>query len=135
MRILVVEDSEVNREFLLAILEDFGQPVGADSAEDALELFRDAHREKNPFELVFMDIMLPGMDGLQAIEEIRALETAEEIPPPSRAKVLVASALDNDSATKRAFFQGSAVSYITKPLTREKIRAEMEKLGLHCELS
>ena len=71
-RILLAEDVEINREILLAMLEDSGiDIICAENGEEALRIF-----SQNPyeFELIFMDVHMPVMDGYQATEKIRALE-------------------------------------------------------------
>ena len=130
MRILIVEDSEVIRELLGGLLADYGSVDAAESAEEALDLFRAAREEDEPFELIFMDIMLPGKSGLQAIEEIRAEEDCLlNSAQPCQVKIVVVSALDDDVSARRAFFQGHALSYLTKPFSADDIRGEMAKLG------
>lgn len=75
-RALVVDDSKSARVVLSRMLEKFGIEVdGADSAEAALEYLRD-HRP----EVIFMDHMMPGMDGLQAVREIKANPELAAIP-------------------------------------------------------
>jgi two-component system, cell cycle response regulator DivK len=75
-RILIVEDNEKNIKLLRDVLTVHGfRTIEARSAEDAVELAR-AERP----ELVLMDIQLPGMDGVAALNELRKLPQAEAIP-------------------------------------------------------
>ncbi len=129
LRMLVVEDNAVNREFLLAVLGRYGQAEAAYSGEEAVEIYGRALEEGRPFELVFMDVMLPGMDGLQTLENIRELERRLRLPEERKAKVIVATALDDERNVARAFFQGHAVSYITKPLSVGQILDELRGFG------
>lgn len=130
MKTLIVEDTLINQEFLKMIVEQWGESVVADSGEQALEKFSHAARSGSPFEVVFMDIMLPGMDGLQALEKIRAVESESGIDEEGQAKVIVMTALDDDTNAMRAFMHGKAVSYMTKPVRQDAVQAELEKLGL-----
>lgn len=129
VRTLIVEDNEVNRTYLSEVLGDYGETVAAETAEEGLRLFRQGIEADDPFDLIFMDIMLPGMSGLQAIEQIRAEEQSLGAAPPDQVKIVVVSALDDDLSAKRAFFQGRAVSYLTKPLRMGQVREEMTRLG------
>ncbi|MBU1248379.1 MAG: response regulator, partial [Proteobacteria bacterium] len=72
-RFLIIEDNEVNREFLLVLLEQRGECQWAGSGEDGLVMFEESLAEGKPFDCVIMDIILPGMDGLQTLEKFRAL--------------------------------------------------------------
>lgn len=75
-RILVVEDEELVRTFVISLLENHGYHVVAvDSAEQAMTAFL---MHKNSIRLIFTDINLPGRSGCQLMEEIRALEP--EVP-------------------------------------------------------
>ncbi|TWI66933.1 PAS domain S-box-containing protein [Desulfobotulus alkaliphilus] len=74
-RILLAEDNRTNQEVALGLLQKFG--LGADIADTgrkALHAF-----ENNSYDLIFMDIMMPDMDGFKATENIRNLE-AERLP-------------------------------------------------------
>ena len=131
MKVLIVEDSFVGREYLLALLEETDATcIAVESGEEALEIFQETHREDDRIDLVILDIVLPGMDGLQTLEKLRAMEAEWNVPPERGAKVIMATALDDDTNASRAFFQGNAASYITKPITPEKLAAELHALGL-----
>jgi len=130
LRVLIVEDEPVNREFLLLALKGRARCVAVESGEAAIEAFTLALDDSEPFDLVFLDLLLPGMGGLQTLEKLRFLEEHFELPESRRAKVIVATALDDDRAASRAFIQGRAVSYMTKPFRVADIRGELDKLGL-----
>jgi len=67
-RALVVDDSKSARVVLSRMLEKYGIEVDpADSAETALEYLKEHHPD-----VIFMDHLMPGMDGLQAVREIKA---------------------------------------------------------------
>ncbi len=125
LRILIVEDNPVNQEFLAAVLEPHGTCICAESGEEALRIFAN-HGE--PFDLILMDVMLPGIDGLQTIEKIRALEAAR--PKKRNAAIVVASSLDDDAKARRAFISGRAVSYMAKPFSVGTLLTELSSLGL-----
>ena len=134
MRILVVEDNDACMVFLHETLTNMGgvSSVTIDSAstgEDGLQMYKTAEKSENPYELIFMDIMLPGIDGLQTLEEIRAHESSLQLTESQKIKVIMTTALDDSTKASRAFFQGGAISYITKPITPEKILEEMKKFG------
>ncbi|WP_147822122.1 response regulator [Salidesulfovibrio onnuriiensis] len=130
MKTLIVEDTLINQEFLKMIMEDWGQCVVVETGEAALEAFREALEAKDPFDLIFMDIMLPGMDGLQALENIRAIEAEFGVPEQEQTRTIVTTALDDDANASRAFIQGQALAYITKPIRQEKIETELRNFGM-----
>jgi two-component system chemotaxis response regulator CheY len=130
MRTLVVEPSPVNRAFLLGVMEDQGPCVAAATAGDGLRLFLEALERGEPFDVVFLDVQLPDMNGLQVLETMRAEESRREVPPLRAVKALITSASSDEHAAARAFFQGQAISYLTRPLTVGKIFNELERFGL-----
>ncbi len=107
-RILVVDDEEGIRYSLRGILEDEGYGVDdAGSAEEGLEKVA----QEAP-DLIFLDIWLPGMDGLAALEALR--ETQPEIP------VVMISGHGNIETAVSAIKKG-AFDFIEKPLSLEKV--------------
>jgi two-component system chemotaxis response regulator CheY len=128
MRVLIVEDNPLNQEFLKAIMashDAFCEAV--ESGEEALEAFERAHAAAEPYDLVFMDIVLPNMDGQQTLEKLRAIEKSQAV---ASVKVIMTTALDDKKNMTRAFFQGQAISYLTKPFTVDEVGKELQRLGL-----
>jgi CheY-like chemotaxis protein len=113
-RVLVVEDSPVLREVMLRQLRSFGiNCYAVESAEEAVEL-------AEFFDLILMDIQLPGMTGLEATRAIRVREQEKELHPIP----IVAVTCTEDSMTCLA---SGMDDYCAKPVTRTLLKQLLEK--------
>ncbi len=129
MRILIVEDNYISQEFLKEIMEEWGACNVVESGEAAVEEFASAMGNE-PYSIVFMDIMLPGIDGLKALELIREKEMLNAVRPENEVKAIITTALDDDVQAARAFIQGQAIAYINKPVRRDMVEEELRKFQL-----
>ncbi|HOX32159.1 MAG TPA: response regulator [Spirochaetales bacterium] len=129
MRILVVEDDFGSRRMMQKLLESYGDVDVVVDGEEAVEAFRLAWEESKPYDIVFMDIMMPKMDGQEALKRLRAYEREVGVKPTGEAKVIMTSVLEDPKNVIEAYYDGAATSYLVKPLDREKIEAELERFG------
>ena len=112
-RLLCVDDNPANLLLVQTLLGDMGAEVTAvDSGYAAVEAVR-----QQAFDLVFMDVQMPGMDGRQATEAIRQWEQENE-RSPLPIVALTAHALANE---KRALLQGGMDDYLTKPINERQL--------------
>src|SRR3990172_5851821 len=121
--VLVVDDTEMNRDMLCALLEADGHKAAvAENGRVALEAIK-----KNPFDLILLDVMMPEMNGYQVLEQLKADPSLRDIP------VIVLSALDEIGSVVRCIELG-AEDYLPKPfdpvLLRARIGACLEKKHL-----
>ena len=130
MRVLIVEDDFVSRRMLQKILAGYGQCDIAVDGREAVQAFSMALVNATPYDLVCMDIMMPLMDGLEALRQIRQLEEEKGIHEMNAAKVVMTTAVDDKKQITQAFYQGGAASYFVKPIDKDKFLAELRILGL-----
>lgn len=107
-RILVVDDSEFMRKVLRNILEAGGHKVlEARNADEALEKF--VH---DGADIITMDIVMPDMDGIEAVRRLKELN--------KKAKIIMISALGHQKTVMRSLEAG-AVDFIIKPFTADDV--------------
>ncbi|MCS7026946.1 MAG: sigma-54 dependent transcriptional regulator [Bryobacteraceae bacterium] len=109
-RILVVDDEPAIRQSLTGVLEDEGYEVCAvQSAEECLKEVR-----RHPYDVVLLDIWLPGMDGLEALQQM------QEMALEDRPTVVMISGHGTIETAVKATKMG-AFDFLEKPLTIEKV--------------
>ena len=128
MRILIVEDDLATQLFLKVVLEGFGRCDTVSDGAMAIQAYSDAVAKGQPFEVIFMDIMMPEMNGLVAIDRIREYESHHPHTVPKAVQVIVVTATDDSHDILHAYCSGNVFAYLKKPLFREHIMATMHKL-------
>ncbi|MCG8391693.1 MAG: ATP-binding protein [Pseudomonadales bacterium] len=115
--VMVVDDHPGNLKLARVFLEELGATVTAcSSGEEALSRFETAS-----FDLVFMDIQMPGMDGKTTTARMR-----EQEPPPRHTPIvaLTAHALDSE---RRELLESGLDDYLSKPISEKQLRYTLEK--------
>ena len=130
MRILIVEDDFVGRKVMHQLLLEYGECDVAVDGLEAVKAFDLAWEENRPYDVLFLDIMMPNMSGHEALKIIREKEKQRGVLPVNEVKVIMASALDDVKNVTQSFFQGGASAYLVKPIERRKVIEELRKLGL-----
>jgi two-component system, chemotaxis family, chemotaxis protein CheY len=129
MRILVVEDDFASRRMMQRLLATYGEvDVVVDGAE-AVDAFRLGWDESRPYDIIFMDIMMPHVDGQEALKRIRSAERDMGIRTVDEVKIVMTTVMEDPKNVFEAFHEGGATAYLVKPIDVDKLRAELEKLG------
>ena len=95
---------------------------------EAIDAFMMALEEEDPYDLICLDVMMPVMDGYQALKNIRDIEREHNVDPADQARVIMTTALNEEKNVKKAFELGCTV-YCAKPIDLEKLKDMLEKLG------
>jgi PAS domain S-box-containing protein len=123
LTILVAEDNEINALLARALLVRLGhRPTIAGNGEAAVESWAAARAAGSPYDLILMDVQMPGMDGLEAARRIRAIE-ADAGDKPTRIVALTANAQTED---REAALAAGMDGLLVKPLDRERLREALE---------
>ena len=111
MRVLLVDDDPLNRSVLKAMLDVAGAEVT--EAEDGPSGLRQVAEQ--PFDIVLMDLRMPGMDGLTALAELAG--RSSDAPPPPVVIVTADAAPDLESRC----LQAGASGFLTKPVAMDDL--------------
>lgn len=129
MKILIAEDDFASRKFMLRFLSKYGEVDVTVDGMEALEAYTMALDADEPYDLVCLDIMMPTMDGYQALKSIRDLEEERNIPEEKRTKIIMTTALSEGRNVTKAFELG-CVAYAGKPIDQTKFENVLKKLEL-----
>ena len=127
MKSLIVDDELTSRELLTMILKAYGPVDTAADGLGGLKAFNIA-LNREPFDLIMLDIMLPRMDGQQVLKAIRRIEQERGVVGLEQVKIVMISALGDFSNVSQAF-ASACTSYLTKPILADKVQAELARLG------
>jgi two-component system chemotaxis response regulator CheY len=130
MKSLVVEDDLIFNRILRGMLSRYGSCESITNGQEAVYLFLRAHENGTPFDLILMDIMMPEMDGLQAVQIIREKEALMNIPVTQKVKIIMATALSDPRTVIKGLYESDADSYLVKPVSVKILTDELRKLKL-----
>ena len=129
MKTLIVEDDFTSRLILQEILKNYGPVHIAVNGREAVEAVRAAYEAGYPYDLICMDIMMPEMDGQEALTQIRAHEESRGILSSNGAKIFMTTALEQPSDVVQAF-KGLCDAYIVKPIVKARLLEELRRFKL-----
>lgn len=130
MKTLIVDDEPANRTVLHSMLAPFGQCDEVENGIKAINAFKMAYSDKQPYDLICLDIMMPEMDGQEVLKQIRRLEKEWKLSMKETTTIIMVSALDTEESVLEAFYQGGCTAYIPKPVTKEKLLKKLQNLRL-----
>lgn len=129
VRILLVEDNPINQKLALFLLTRAGYQVKvANNGKEALDTFT-ANPEN--FDLIFMDIRMPEMDGITATREIRKFEAQQQKDKEKRPQVpIIALTAQTMKGDKEKFLEAGMDDFISKPIKREMVFEKVKKWAI-----
>jgi two-component system chemotaxis response regulator CheY len=124
---LIIDDDIESCQLLEKRLEKYGTSIFAANGEAAYEMFCGAHRKAKPFDVIFLDIVMPKIDGHKVLINIREWEEVN-LEPEMATKIVMVSAMKD---TKNIFssVKEGCDNYMTKPIRKQGVIDVMQKLG------
>jgi CheY-like chemotaxis protein len=118
LAVLVAEDNDINALLTRSLLTRLGhRPEVAPDGAAAVEAWQAAQDSGSPYDLILMDVHMPGVDGIEAARRIRTAE-AESGKPRTSIIALTANAFDED---REACLAAGMDGFLVKPLQRERL--------------
>ena len=128
MRMLIVDDDGPNRKLLEAMVTTLGDCDTAESGQEALSAFQKAWEDWRPFNLIFLDILMPEMDGNEVLLKIREIEKEKKISQPHQVKIIMVTGVSEEDMVM-ACLKNGCDDFLVKPIERDLLFEKIKKVG------
>jgi two-component system chemotaxis response regulator CheY len=128
MKILIVDDDMSTRQLLHAILMNYATCDLAVDGKEAIEYVSISIENDDIYDVIFLDIMMPELNGHEALTEIRRIEEENDILIGNGSKIVMQTCLDDKENILSSFREGCEY-YIMKPYNKNKIVELMKSMG------
>jgi len=130
MKCLIADDEITSRFLLQNMMAEFFSCDTALNGKEAIQAFESAHQEGQPYDLICMDVIMPEIDGHQALKLIREKEQHLHLTSEKQAKVILISALIESEIVKDVLTSEQQNAYLAKPVIRQKLVDQLQIFGL-----
>jgi len=129
LKILITEDDFSSRRALQLFLSPYGDCAIAVNGYETVETFKESLEAGEPYDLVCLDILMPEMNGHEALKAIRQAEREYGVDVSNLVKVIMTTSKDGAQDIAEAFASGCD-AYVVKPVNKVKLDVELRKLML-----
>jgi two-component system chemotaxis response regulator CheY len=129
LRVLLVEDDFASRLLLQTFLSRYGECHVAVNGREAVEAFRAASERGEPYSLICMDIMMPELDGREAVRQVRAMEESRGVQSTEGAKIVMTTTLRDIKEVSQCYWE-LCDAYLTKPIDLGELLSKMKSFHL-----
>jgi two-component system, chemotaxis family, chemotaxis protein CheY len=127
MRVLIVDDCELSRQFLILAVEAFSEIDTAENGAEAIQLAKQAIDNNDNYNLICVDLSMPMMDGHETMQAIRKMESDANV---ARAVVFMVTASSCPDDMLQAITHGECDDYLLKPVKQKTFRELLKKHNL-----
>lgn len=129
MKTLIAEDVLVIRKLLERTLSQYGECEVAVTGHETVSKYIHSFKNKEPFNLICLDILMPNKDGLQVTKEIRSFERENNVPENEAVKIIMTTSMQEENIVSQAIKNGCD-AYMIKPVKLEKLISQIREFGL-----
>ena len=129
MKCLIIEDNEFLRETAVMFLKEVAEIEVAGNGREGVERFTEALAKGAPFDLVLLDILMPEMDGQQALRLMRQAER-DAVGAQTKSVIIMTTSLNSPENMQEAIWDGDCTDYLVKPIARADLMGVLKRHGL-----
>ncbi|WP_297426401.1 response regulator [Clostridium sp.] len=131
MKILIVDDEFIGRRILTSYLSKYGTCDMASNGLEAIEAFKLAYEEGEPYNLICLDIVMPEINGQDVLKQIREYENSMGIYGLDQAVIIMTTALGDFENIKKSALS-KCEGYLVKPIDKEKLFDIVDSYQFNC---
>jgi two-component system chemotaxis response regulator CheY len=129
MKTLIIEDDLTCRLTLQSMLAPLGECHATVNGVEALQAFRLSREQGRPYDLICLDVMMPQMNGQEALREIRQMEETVGTRSTRGVKIIMITSLNDPRNVMQAFYE-LCDAYLVKPVDKTKLYDQIRAFGL-----
>jgi len=130
MKSLVVDDELTTRLMLKKILSPFGACDTISNGTEAIKAFWLALKEKEPYDLICLDILMPEVSGKTVLKKIREIETKSNLPKNMIVNIFMVTSLNDSKTIMDTIVKYKCDSYILKPISKAKVVSKLKQFNI-----
>lgn len=131
MKILIADDNQENWMLLQQYLGQYGECDVVVNGLEVVDAVTIAYEQGDPYDLICLDIMMPEMDGRQALKAVREMERKANPSPGKQVVIFMTTALNDSKDVIVAFENGGCDAYLTKPISQVVIARKLREHGFY----
>ncbi|PCI30591.1 MAG: response regulator [SAR324 cluster bacterium] len=128
MKFLIVDDNLQNSKLLQGMLHIYGESDIVLSGPEGIKAFQTAHQANNIYTIIFLDIMMPELDGLEVLALLRQFEEENHITKPVQ---VVMATSRSDTETILTSYEEGCQHYFLKPYDKLDLKELMALMGYY----
>ncbi len=133
MKILIADDDDLERGLLAELLTRYGNCQDVGTGMEAVQRFSDALKDNDPFDVVFLDVIMPHMNGLETLRAMREYEIEHHrlsLYQERYSTILMVTAADDPRTVAAAYLKGRCNGFLPKPITIAMIEERLRSNNL-----
>ena len=130
MKSLVVDDELTTRLMLKKILSPFGYCDTISNGKEAIKAFWLALKEKEPYDLICLDILMPEVSGKTVLKKIREIEEKSDLPKNMIVNIFMVTSLNDSKTIMDTIVKYKCDSYILKPISKAKVISKLKQFSI-----
>lgn len=127
VRFLIVDDDKASRRIAELLLRPYGACVCVATGEEAIDAHAQSITDSDPFSVIYLDMLMPGLGGIEILEVLRKVEREKRIASPVPVIMLTGDAHVSRIAHAQSL---GIVEYLLKPIIEERLLQGLERLDL-----